>query len=173
MYTYMTPSDSGSGGEGIDEEENGLSDLFDDPSDDAVTFDMEPDRPFAFDGTGQLIAEEQLEGTGQLTARGARRLARPSLVEQSGLGGLGETATTLDPEPKFLPPAPAGQKWKLIGPSKVGEGYDWETVAAEIPKPGPVAGGFMELVKRNKAVSGGITVVTLGALWWLFLRKRG
>lgn len=175
MYSYMTPSDSGRSDEGMDPEAEGMGQLFDyDMDDPDSTFDVEPDRPFAFDGgVGQLIADQQLE---QLTADRAQELVSMYDIEQSGMGGLGATASSLTADPSILPPAPEGEKWKLIGPSEDGQGFDWESVPADAApaaeKSTAVKDGFIELVKKHKVASAVTAAATIGALWWLFLRGR-
>lgn len=175
MFTYMTPSDSGRGDEGVDSEAEGMGQLFDYPMDDPdTTFDVEPDRPFAFDGgVGQLIADQQLE---QLTADRARELVSVYDIEQSGLGSLGLTASTISRDKSLLPPAPEGEEWVMVRENIVGRSmpsYDWETrPIAKTAKPSPVVDNFVALVKKHKAISAVTAAATVGALWWLFLRDR-
>jgi len=176
MYVYMTPSDTGRGDEGRDDEDEAMGQLFDyDMDDPSTTFDLEPDRPFALDGSiGQLIANEQLE---QLTVDAARGVSVYN-TEHAGLGGLGETAITPTDSGEGLPEAPEGMQWKLTGPSTDGQGYNWDTVptsTALAPVPDAVTSvkdGCVALVTKNKVVTGAVALATVGALWWLFLRGK-
>jgi hypothetical protein len=171
MYPYITPHDAGHGDEGDDAEDTeGMGDLFDSPSDDQTTFDMDPDRPFSLDGLGRT-----------------KRLSAPRLVEDQDTGRLIDVETLAEPDEDDLPDPPPGQKWKYVGPNESGDGYDYETVPSSGHSLGrsdaakqeltvhtlpDVDGGFMDMVKRNKAVVGASAVAAVGALWWLFLRKR-
>lgn len=89
------------------------------------------------------------------------------------MSGLGKTASTLEPDDAMLPPAPEGEKWRLVGPSPLGTGYNWETVPADAPEPdvSQPDGGLMERIKKNKVVSGVVATAIIGGLWWLFKPK--
>lgn len=174
MYPYITPYDAGHGAEGNDAEDSAeMGDLFDSPSDDQTTFDMDPDRPFALDGTGQFMMSA------------AKRLSAPRLVESPGTGLLADVETIPYPDEDGLPEPPEGQKWRYTGPNRSGGGYNYETVPSGVLGQSDAAkqeltvhtlpdadGGFMDMVKRNKVVVGASAAATIGALWWLFLRKR-
>jgi hypothetical protein len=159
MYPYITPHDAGHGDEGDDAEDTeGMGDLFDSPSDDQTTFDMDPDRPFSLDGLGRT-----------------KRLSAPRLVESQDTGRLIDVETLAEPDEDDLPDPPPGQKWQYVGPNESGDGHDYETVPMDAPAVNTLTGvsdGFMDMVKQNKAVVGVSAVAAVGALWWLFLRKR-
>jgi hypothetical protein len=70
-YSYVTMNDIGCGPEGKDKEAADMGFIFDDPGSEQVVFDPEPAGRFAFDGLGQIIAEEQLERLGTRCPAGA------------------------------------------------------------------------------------------------------
>lgn len=87
MFSYITPRDVNGSAEGHDDEADGMGTLFEYPMDDPDTFNEQPDRPFPFDGVGQIIMNEQLE---QLTLPKMRKLAVESDVADD-MSGVVET----------------------------------------------------------------------------------
>jgi hypothetical protein len=144
----MTPSDSGRRSEGTDSEDaREMGSLFDEPGDDErTTFDMDVDHAFALDGAGQFLVEGQV-------------------------GGFGIVETSPGDDPAGLDEPPAGQQWRLIGPNKSGEGYDWETVPIAVPV---VSASALDRagvwLKKNATVS--LVGTALLVLGYLFYRKR-
>jgi hypothetical protein len=159
MYSYVTMNDIGCGPEGKDAEVEGLSYIFDDPGSEQVVFDPEPAGRFAFDGLGQIIAEEQLERLG--------------LERLGDVGGLGAGATTLNRNEQQLPPPPAGEQWVYKGPNVTGTGHDWESVPIEAAPAESEDTSLMDKIKENKVVVGISATAILAGFWWFFLRGKG